>query len=154
VFCCCVGKGSTHTPAHLMRDFKFKDYQSIIFKNIRSLFHIDSADYLLCLCGQFQYLEFISNSKSGQFFFYTHDRKFMIKTISNEECKLMKAILPAYYQHIKNNPNTLLTRFYGMHRVKPHKKKQVHFLIMGSVFYTTKFVHKVFDLKVKDEHKI
>src|SRR3954469_22254169 len=44
-------------------------------------------------------------------------------------------------------PHTLLTRFYGMHRVKPHKKKEVHFLIMGSVFYTSKFVHTVFDLK-------
>lgn len=45
-------------------------------------------------------------------------------------------------------PNTLLTRFYGMHRVKPHKKKEVHFLIMGSVFYTQRFIHRTFDLKV------
>jgi hypothetical protein len=45
------------------------------------------------------------------------------------------------------NPNTLLTRFYGMHRVKPHKKKEVHFLIMGSVFYTQRQIHRTFDLK-------
>ena len=31
--------------------------------------------------------------------------------------------------------------------VQPHKKKEVHFLIMGSVFFTNKFVHTVFDLK-------
>ena len=34
-----------------------------------------------------------------------------------------------------------------MHRVKPHKKKQRHFLIMSSVFYTDKYIHQVFDLK-------
>ena len=34
-----------------------------------------------------------------------------------------------------------------MHRVKPHKKQQRHFLIMSSVFYTDKYIHAVFDLK-------
>ena len=33
------------------------------------------ADYMLTLCGDFNYIEFISNSKSGQFFFYSHDGK-------------------------------------------------------------------------------
>ena len=46
------------------------------------------------------------------------------------------------------NPNTLITRFYGMHRVKPHKSDEKHFIIMGSVFHTPLFVHEVFDLKV------
>lgn len=64
------GKGSSHTPAHAMRDFKFKDYCSDVFRSIRDRFKIDPTEYLLCVCGNFQYLEFISNSKSGQFFFY------------------------------------------------------------------------------------
>lgn len=31
------------------------------------------AEYMVSLCGDFNYIEFISNSKSGQFFFYSHD---------------------------------------------------------------------------------
>lgn len=62
--------GSDITPAHLMRDFKFKDYAPLVFRAIRAIFSLDPADYLLCVCGNFQYLEFISNSKSGQFFFF------------------------------------------------------------------------------------
>ena len=112
------GNGSTSTPAHAMRDFKFKDYQGDIFRSIRARFGIDPTEYLLCVCGNFQYLEFISNSKSGQFFFYSHDRQYMIKTISGAECKFLRQILPSYLQHVEANPNTLLTRFYGMHRVK------------------------------------
>ena len=42
----------------------------------------------------------------------------MIKTISGGECKFLRTILPSYLEHIKANPHTLLTRFYGMHRVK------------------------------------
>jgi 1-phosphatidylinositol-4-phosphate 5-kinase len=140
-------EGSALTPAHEMRSFKFKDYAPEVFRNIRARFNIEAADYLLTICGDFQYLEFISNSKSGQFFFYSHDRRYMIKTISQNESKFLRKILPDYAKHILSNPNTLLNRFMGMHRVKPHKKKEVHFLIMGSVFYGTKFIHRTFDLK-------
>lgn len=111
------GRGSSQTPAHAMRDFKFKDYCGELFRLIRARFKIDPTEYLLCVCGNFQYLEFISNSKSGQFFFYSHDRQYMIKTISGGECKFLRTILPSYLQHIEANPHTLLTRFYGMHRV-------------------------------------
>lgn len=89
--------GSMLTPAHSMRDFKFKDYAPEVFRHIRERFGINPADYLLTVCGSFRYLEFISNSKSGQFFFYTHDRKFMIKTISQGEARFLRQILPAYY---------------------------------------------------------
>jgi 1-phosphatidylinositol-4-phosphate 5-kinase len=46
-----------------------------------------------------------------------------------------------------NNPHTLLTKMFGVHRVKPHKKPEVHFLIFGSVFFNSKYIHKTFDLK-------
>jgi hypothetical protein len=46
------------------------------------------------------------------------------------------------------NPNTLITRFYGMHRVKmAHLKTEMHFVIMASVFNTPKEIHLRFDLK-------
>ena len=85
------------TPAHQMRTFAFKDYAPEIFRAIRELSGIDTLDYLLCICGNFKFLEFISNSKSGQFFFYSHDRRFMIKTISDEECVFLRSILWDYY---------------------------------------------------------
>ena len=88
-----------------------------------------------------------SNAKSGQFFFYTHDRQFMIKTQTKAESKYMRSLLPQYYKHVMENPNTFITRFYGMHRVKPHKSDEKHFIIMGSVLNTPLYVHVVYDLK-------
>ncbi len=126
----------------------FKDYAPQIFRAIRELSEVDALEYQLCICGDFKFLEFISNSKSGQFFFYSHDRRYMIKTISDAECVFLRSILWEYYQHLKAYPNTLITRFFGMHRVKPYKKPEYHFLIMSSVFYTNKFIFKTFDLKV------
>jgi len=107
------------TPPHrLAHSFKFKDYSPSAFRKIRSHFGINDADYMLSLCGDFNYIEFIANSKSGQFFFYSHDGKYMIKTQTKEEGKFLRKILPSYYAHLKANPSTLMTRFYGMHRVK------------------------------------
>ena len=93
-------EGSSTTPAHQMRDFKFKDYSPQVFRHIRDRFDIKPADYLLGVCGNFQYLEFISNSKSGQFFFYNHNRKFLIKTITQAESKYLRQILEHYY-HVR-----------------------------------------------------
>ena len=41
-----------------------------------------------CGAGDFNYIEVIANSKSGQFFFYSHDGKYMIKTQTKEESLL------------------------------------------------------------------
>ena len=84
----------------------------------------------------------------GQFFFYSHDGKYMIKTQTKEENKFMKKILPAYYNHVATNPHTLLVHILGMHRVKMyHLRRKVHFVIMTSVFDTPQKIHTIYDLK-------
>ena len=50
-----------------------QDYSPLVFHYIRKHFHVDDSDYLTSLGGAYEYMEFISNSKSGQFFFYSHD---------------------------------------------------------------------------------
>jgi len=37
--------------------------------------------------------------RSGSFFFFSHDSRFIIKTMTSEELKLIKSILPQYVQH-------------------------------------------------------
>jgi len=142
-------KGSKFTPPHYMKSFKFKDYCPHIFKMLRQMFDIDPIDYQMELCGNFQYLEFISNSKSGQFFFYSHDQRYMVKTMTKTESKLLRKILPQYYAYIRKHPWSLLTKYFGMHRVKPHRRKKIYFLIMGSVFFSKHGleIHEQYDLK-------
>ncbi|KAF1327280.1 Phosphatidylinositol-4-phosphate-5-kinase, partial [Globisporangium splendens] len=143
-----VEKRSFLASAKLQHPFKFKDYAPDIFRQIRRRFYIDSADYMVTLCGEFNFIEFMSNSKSGQFFFYSHDGRFMIKTQTKDESKFLRRILPHYYKFVMENPNTLITRFYGMHRVKMHHlRRKMHFIIMASVFDTPLEIHGRFDLK-------
>jgi len=142
-------QGSKYTPSHCMKSFKFKDYCPQIFKRLRRMFDIDPVEYQMEVCGNFNFLEFMSNSKSGQFFFYSHNQKFMVKTMSKTEAKLLRKILPQYYTYIKKHPHSLLVKYFGMHRVKPHRRDRIYFLIMGSVFHSEKGleIHEQYDLK-------
>ncbi|RUS22827.1 hypothetical protein BC938DRAFT_475182 [Jimgerdemannia flammicorona] len=128
-------------------DFKFKDYAPWVFRHLRQQFYIDPADYLVSLTSKYLLSELGSPGKSGSFFYYSRDYRFIIKTIHHTEHKFMRKILRDYYEHVCNNPNTLLCRFYGLHRVKlPHGKK-IHFVVMGNVFPPNKDVHETYDLK-------
>jgi len=73
--------------------------------------------------------------------------RFILKTIPKSEAKLLRLLLPSYVEHIANDENTLLPKFFGLHRVKPHKGRQVRFVVMSNVFQTRKKIHERFDLK-------
>ena len=137
------------TPPHqLSHEFKFKAYAPRIFAAIRTLFGVEAGHFMLSICGNYNFIEFISNAKSGQFFFYSHDGRYMIKTQTDSESKFLRRIMPHYYQYLAKNPHSFLTHFYGMYRVKMnHLRRNVHFVIMKSVFNTDKRIHKVWDLK-------
>jgi|AntRauTorckE5430_2_1112549.scaffolds.fasta_scaffold00324_9 1-phosphatidylinositol-4-phosphate 5-kinase len=72
----------------------------------------------------------------------------MIKTQTQEEKDFLRLILPHYYTHLRENPHSFITHFYGMYRVKiPDLGKSIHFVIMKSVFNTDREIHKIWDLK-------
>ncbi|KAL9551555.1 hypothetical protein PS6_004950 [Mucor atramentarius] len=128
-------------------DFKFKDYAPWVFRALRERFGIDPADYLISLTSKYILSELASAGKSGSFFYYSRDYRFIIKTIHHTEHKFMRKILKEYHDHVSSNPDTLLCRYYGLHRVKlPHGRK-IHFVVMGNVLPPNKDIHETYDLK-------
>ncbi|EGB10198.1 hypothetical protein AURANDRAFT_23649, partial [Aureococcus anophagefferens] len=140
-------KGSSTTPPHsLAHTFKFKDYAPEAFSRIRDIFDVRKTDYITSICGTQYFLNFISNSKSQQYFFYSHDGKFLIKTQTQEEVKFLRRMLPAYYAHLKKHPGSLMTRYLGMSRIKfYHLRRKVRFVVMHSVHPTPLHVHRTYD---------
>ncbi|GAM23972.1 hypothetical protein SAMD00019534_071470 [Acytostelium subglobosum LB1] len=144
--------GSHLTEAHSTGAFKFKDYCPNAFRYLRYQFGIDQADFLVSLCntlknGENALRELPTPGKSGSLFFFSHDMKYILKTIPKDEAKLLRELLPAYTDHLTSNPNTLLPKFFGLFRVKPHGGRQVRFVVMGNNFPTRKKIHERYDLK-------
>lgn len=38
---------------------------------------------------------------------------------------MLRQMLSRYYQHVQQHDHTMLTKFYGLHRVKPHRGSKV-----------------------------
>ena len=101
----------------------------------------------MSLTGKYILSELGSPGKSGSFFYFSRDYKYIIKTIHHSEHKFLRKILKDYYQHVTDNPNTLLSQFYGLHRVKIPYGKKIHFVIMNNLFPPHRDIHQTFDLK-------
>ena len=88
-------RGSSSTPPHnLSHTFRFKTYAGSCFASLRLLFGIRTEKFLNSICGNSNFIEFVSNAQSGQFFFYSHDGKYMIKTMTSSEARFLQSILP------------------------------------------------------------
>lgn len=128
-------------------DFKFKDYSPWVFRQLRAKFGLDPADYLMSLTSKYILSELGSPGKSGSFFYFSRDYKYIIKTIHHGEHKFLRKILKEYYQHVEQNPNTLISQFYGLHRVKTPFGRKIHFVVMNNLFPPHRDIHTTYDLK-------
>lgn len=101
----------------------------------------------MSLTSKYILSELGSPGKSGSFFYFSRDYKYIIKTIHHAEHKLLRRILREYYAHIEKNPNTLISQFYGLHRVKIPYGRKIHFVVMNNLFPPHRDIHQTFDLK-------
>ena len=142
--------GSPDTPAHGNNDFRFRDFSPLVFRQIRERFGVMTEDYLLSLTSEYVLVEMFTNSKSGSFFFYSADYRFILKTCTKREAAFLIAALPQYHAHLMQHRYTLLCRFFGLHRVHlpgMASGKKVYFVVMGNVFPIDKPIHERYDLK-------
>lgn len=145
-------EGTAETPPlELPHSFKFKDYAPKVFRHLRERFGVNADEYKRSLGGFYDFIEFQSNSKSGQFFFFSHDGRFMIKTQTRAESTFLRRIIPHYFRYVVENPGTFLPRFYGLHRIKmAHIGRVTHFTVMHSVFDSSRYddlMKEIYDLK-------
>ncbi|PSS02866.1 Phosphatidylinositol 4-phosphate 5-kinase [Actinidia chinensis var. chinensis] len=118
-----------------------------ISRNLRQLFKLDAAEYMMSICGDDGLRELSSPGKSGSIFYISHDDRFFIKTLRRSELKILLKMLPKYYDHVKDHENTLITKFFGFHQITLTGGRKVRFVVMGNMFWTELRVHRRFDLK-------
>lgn len=119
-----------------IRDIGYNDFKAIFSKKMQSL------------------EEEKSTGKSGSVFFQSSNGKYFIKTIRDSEVQILKKTLPKYFAHLELNPHSLLSRYYGLHKLRFFKnnklQKSFFLVIMNNVFHDGATPIKpdtIFDLK-------
>lgn len=87
--------------------------------------------------------------RSGSFFFFSHDRKFIIKTMTTEERDLLLKLIPAMEDHFEKNPTSILAKIVGVFTVNTPHLKNVHIMCMENTLRLKNpdELKYVFDLK-------
>ncbi|KAL4490222.1 hypothetical protein ABPG72_004261 [Tetrahymena utriculariae] len=86
--------------------------------------------------------------KSGQFFFFSHDNKFLLKTCTEQELRILIERLPSYFRYLKANPRSLIAKIFGVYSFEGLNEKPIHLLLMKNIAACTKqFIERTYDLK-------
>eukprot|EP00123_Amoebidium_parasiticum_P011363 comp20675_c0_seq1/m.26857 comp20675_c0_seq1/g.26857 ORF comp20675_c0_seq1/g.26857 comp20675_c0_seq1/m.26857 type:complete len:676 (-) comp20675_c0_seq1:31-2058(-) len=143
-------------PAKEYTRVTVNSYWPQVFREIRYMSGIDDDSFLdsigvkqvigSLLMGDLTTMSgLVSQGKSNSYFFYSHDGRYMIKTVSRGEYYTLREMAIAYYRHLLDNPNSLLTRFYGLFKLK--EAAETYFVVMNNLFNTPRKMDLRFDLK-------
>jgi hypothetical protein len=87
--------------------------------------------------------------KSGSFFFFTHDDRFIIKTMRQGEVNIFLKFLPSYIDHFSKNPQSLLAKIFGVYSVHRKGMGRVQIMLMENTlqFKNKQNIKSIYDLK-------
>ncbi len=144
-------------PSNNLRDFAFIDIEPTIFGLIRSNLGISSQEYQQSFAIKDEQdvessgmLEKFTEGKSGSFFYFTRDFRYIIKTITEEEETFLRKIAYKYYSHMQDNPDSVIVRLYGLHKVRLARlQRYIAVVVMENLFYNQENMrmHERYDLK-------
>lgn len=120
-----------------------------LFAQVRHLSGVTNERYYESICRpDIEFVEFRTNSRSGEFFFFSHDGKFMLKTTTRREAETLMRMLPDMIARFKAAPHSLLGRYLGLYRVYGSDLEyDLLFFVMLSVAQNSVPVHRIYDLK-------
>ncbi|KAI9140672.1 hypothetical protein BKA69DRAFT_1078142 [Paraphysoderma sedebokerense] len=128
-------------------DYMIQDVAPLVFRDLRQSYGMTVEDFVRSLTSRFVLNKIQSPGRSGSLLYFSQDYRFVFKTLRTLEYNYFKSILPSYYEHMKQHPNTLITRIFGLYKVKVPGSQTVPFIVMPNVFSPNVNIHEIFDLK-------
>ena len=115
---------------------KIRKYSPKIFYVLRRIDGISTNDYLLSLSPKDNLKiikeSFASGGRSANPIIFTHDKKYLLKTISKSEKNVLLEMLPEYHRRMRDT-KSLLCRIYGLYRIEVVGKQSMHLIVMRNM---------------------
>jgi hypothetical protein len=115
---------------------RVRKYAPMVFHHIRKIDNISIGDCLESLDALKNLKNitesFASGGRSANPILFTHDKKFLLKTISKHEKTIFLTMLPEYHRRMRDS-HSYLCRIYGIFRVKLEGKENTHIILMRNM---------------------
>ena len=144
------------SSSHL-KEFAFIDLEPTVFSMLRESYGISPRTYRKSFeiknaadIDSSRMLEKFTEGKSGSFFYFSQDYRFIIKTVTPSEEKFLCEIAYSYYTHMRDNKDSLIARLFGLHKVRlAPEQGYISVVVMENIFYNEDNlkIHRKFDLK-------
>ncbi len=104
--------------------YPFTEHAGTLFAQLRLLYGINKEAYLSAfregeVAVNLMTSKF-SEGKSGQFFYWSLGKLYLVKTLEEAEHEQLLTLLPGYFCHMSANPDTLISRFLGWYTIQMH----------------------------------
>ena len=115
---------------------QLKKYAPLVFYLIRKIDGIKLDDYkesLSPLKNKDKISQsFASGGNSDNPIIFTHDRRYLIKSISRSEKEMLVKILPEYHLRMKEG-KSFICRLYGLYSIMINNKEQAYVIVMRNM---------------------
>ncbi len=97
----------------------------------------------------------MNKKQPRDFYYYTYDKRFVVKQVSKSEFVFWCSVLKSYYKHIRSNRDSLLARILGMYEIVFEQRSVApkYIVVMVNVFYGQQSLECRFNLKASTGRK-
>jgi hypothetical protein len=140
-------RSPTPTAGTMTASIRFTPYKPQAFAELRQAYGIKAADFMKSF--QTSTKPNISEGASGAFMFFSGDKKYIVKSMAEEEARFLCEIAEKYAEYLTLNPCSLVTKFYGCFKITMYDKR-FYFIVMENLFDVMEEgvqIHHRFDIK-------
>lgn len=135
------------TSSSSYNHIRFTPYQPDVFAELRSAYGITAQDFLQSF--QTSTKPNISEGASGAFMFFSGDKRFIVKSMAESECRFLCEIAEDYVEYLVAHPSSLITKFFGCFKITLYGKR-FYFVVMENLFDVAEEgvqIHHRYDIK-------
>ncbi|CAI5745023.1 unnamed protein product [Peronospora destructor] len=126
---------------------RFTPYKPQAFAELREAYGIKAVDFMKSF--ETSTKPKISEGASGAFMFFSGDKKYIVKSMAEEEARFLCEIAEKYAEYLTLNSSSLITKFYGCFKITMYDKR-FYFVVMENLFDVMEegvHIHHRFDIK-------
>jgi len=116
-------KKELHALMYSGHSFSLMTYAPRTFERVRTHYGISNESFIRSLVTTPPQGGAVGEGKSGMLFYFSVDRKFVLKTVKKEELHFFRYMLKQYTEHMTElQPHSLLPRFFALVKIKYNLK--------------------------------